>query len=290
MAGSSVGREVLPSAMAIHLLGIGSAFGGVRHKTEPQVFEPASAGGVVAMFNSMFRVVILTLAFLASVSTGHAAVMVTGAYTPDLTPSGAYALSSPQLNLATDPNVTRTGFDTAPDPSGEDKVGGPNRLSDGINGAGNYATVTNSTIVIFYNFATAVDVGSIETYSASGDNQHINQNYRLMYATDAGPGYTYQFITNVAYAPVTLFGGRTKVSITDDASPILASGVTSIALVFADDIDYNPNSLATTVPQNGSVSYTELSIIGVVPEPTSFGILALGALGLLRRRRAAIAG
>jgi len=111
-----------------------------------------------------------------------------------------------------------------------------------------------------------------------------------MYATNAGPSYTYQFITNVAYAPVTLFGGRTKVSITDGASPILASGVTSIALVFAGDLTYNSNSLATTVPRNEYVSYTELSIIGVVPEPTSFGTLALGALGLLRRRRAAIAG
>ena len=44
MAGSSVGREVLPSLMSIHLLGTGSTSGGVRPKTEPEVFEPASAG------------------------------------------------------------------------------------------------------------------------------------------------------------------------------------------------------------------------------------------------------
>ena len=222
------------------------------------------------MTTSILRVGMPIGLCLALASTGYSAAIVSGALSTYGVP---LPVSSLELNTYTTPGVTRTGGVAG----GEVGSTNMNILADGSNGSGttsDIVTINGNTTPVRYSFATPQTVGSIDTFSLWSDGGRINQDYVVSYSTDNGTTFTP--LATVQYDPSA--GGIAKVSIsTDDPSGILASNVT--------DVEFNFNT-GVLHPQNGFVGYSELSINGV-PEPTSLGLLALGGLGLLRRRRAA---
>jgi hypothetical protein len=115
----------------------------------------------------------------------------------------------------------------------------------------------------------------IDTYGGWNDQGRDQQLYTVAYSTVADPG-TFIDITSVNFNPTA--GGdpsASQVSITDTTGT-LASNVGAVRFTFNQPAE----------PENGYTGYVELDVFGTpVPEPTVLGVLAVGALGLLGRRR-----
>ena len=131
-----------------------------------------------------------------------------------------------------------------------------------------YGALNGATVTVPIASAT---IGSIITYSAWGGFGRYEQFYTLSYSTDGGTSYT--ALTTVAYdgpSPGTTMGLEVQLAL---STPI--TGVTDLQWTF------NPNNIT-----NG-VAYTELAAYAPAgaPEPATLGLLAIGGLTLLARRR-----
>lgn len=218
---------------------------------------------------------------LAAASTGYSAVIVASSIQ-----AAPYTLSVPngaivELNKVGTPGVTRSG-DTVYGGAANTQNLADGDMATGGSVIGQPIVNVGGTTQITYSFATPVTIYSIETFTTGTDVKYINQNYRLTYKTVATP--VFSTLTTVAYVPGA--AGNTKVSITNDQSATLLSDVTAVQFIFR---DVGTGGDPTTIPQAGWVKYSELSINGVVPEPTSLAVMGLAGLGLLSRRRAVTA-
>jgi hypothetical protein len=137
--------------------------------------------------------------------------------------------------------------------------------------------------------AGAATIGSISMYSGWNDNGRMEQHFSVYTTTDVSVtgSSTWTLLTTVGGGGsngATQFagGGDTslKVTIFDNASAILASGITGLRFNFGG----NGNLVGGGGQQNGFVGYKEIDV-QVIPEPSAALLGGLGMLALLRRRR-----
>lgn len=126
------------------------------------------------------------------------------------------------------------------------------------------------------------NITSIESFLGwkSASALHGNQTYSVWVSEVGSSSYTQ--LTSVAYSPFSSSSDahhESHVTITEDATGVLASGVDSIRFIFEYPGD-GGNSAGTVI--------RELDVYGVaaVPEPSAAALLmGLGVLGLMARRR-----
>ena len=118
-------------------------------------------------------------------------------------------------------------------------------------------------------------VNSIATYGGWNDSGRDQQLYTVAFSTVANPT-TFVDYASVNFNPTA--GGdpsASRVQI-NDSTGIAALNVAAVRFTFDQP----------AAPENGYTGYTEIDVIGrAMPEPTAMGLVALGAAGLLARRR-----
>ena len=122
------------------------------------------------------------------------------------------------------------------------------------------------------------DISRIDMYGGWNDSGRDQQLFAVGYTTLASGG-TFIDLATANFNPTVPANTQsaTRVSVTDDAGGVLASGVNRLLFQF------DP----TGQPENGYVGYAEIDVIGAptVPEPATGMVLCAGAAGLLARRR-----
>ena len=139
------------------------------------------------------------------------------------------------------------------------------------NGAGSVATynLNLATSPLGYN------ISRIDVYGGWNDAGRDQQRYNVLYSTVGDPT-TFIPLTSVDYQPANTGNvqSATLVRITENALSNLATGVAAIRFDF------------TPAVENGHTGYAEIDVIGTaVPEPAMAGLVGLGCVGLLARRR-----
>ena len=112
------------------------------------------------------------------------------------------------------------------------------------------------------------NITDINTFTGWRDGGRVDQNYDVLVTTVSNPVFT--SVLSVGQSA----GGQRSLQVL--TSGLGLTDVTAIRFSFPS-------------VQNGFVGYRELDVIGtaiVVPEPASLGLLAVGGLALVRRRRA----
>lgn len=167
--------------------------------------------------------------------------------------------------------------------------GGPNFWPVLDNGSFGGADQTGSTVImddansngLLYKLTDgAATIGSISVYSGWANNGRVEQHYRVYTTTDAVVSGSSNWtllatVDNGAGAPTAFTTGSDnslRTTIYDNASSILASGITGLRFNFSGG------------QQNGGVGYKEIDV-QLVPEPSAALLGGLGFLGLLHRRR-----
>jgi hypothetical protein len=175
--------------------------------------------------------------------------------------------------------------------------GGPNYWDVMDNGVFGGTDKTGATVIsgdsntgnaLLYKFtAGASTIGSISMYSGWENGGRLEQHYSVYTTTDVSVSgaSTWTLLATVGGGGSngsTLFavGGDNslKTTIYNDASPILASGITGLRFNFASAPGLEDWQ------QNGGVGYKEIDV-QVIPEPSAALLGGLGMLCLLRRRR-----
>lgn len=182
-------------------------------------------------------------------------------------------------------------------PTGSAFTGDSNGIHDGISLANNLTATggniylnVNGNVTLTYDLTgsvTGYDLTSIVSIAGWTTNaqHHAAQFYEVLFSVVGSTDYTSLSLTGgaasggkVSYDPIASGQGSTKVTITEDSSGIIASGVDSIRFV----LTHQPDNL-----ENDTV-YREIDVFGnatVVPEPSVALLGGLGLLALLRRRR-----
>jgi hypothetical protein len=114
-------------------------------------------------------------------------------------------------------------------------------------------------------------ISEFRAYSGWQDTGRSRQDFTLLYSTVADPN---------TFIPLTTFNGSAnamdELTVVKDDMGLTVPGVDAIQFQTAQDV------------QNGYVGYREFDLIGsatTAPEPASLGLLGVGALSLLARRR-----
>lgn len=154
--------------------------------------------------------------------------------------------------------------------NGAFSIGGGNpadnsQLATGENGASVTFTLDTSVNALGY------DVTSIEGYGGWNDGGRDRQLYSVYYSLVGSPDFI--FLGTVDDQPAAA----------NEPSAIQAIFTTALTGVDAVRFDFLAGQ------ENGYAGYGEFDVVGspAVPEPASLGLLALGALMLVRRRRGA---
>jgi hypothetical protein len=148
------------------------------------------------------------------------------------------------------------GLIPAPGPNPQVAIIGPNQtltytLGNGPNGTG-------------------YTVSEFRAYSGWQDTGRSRQDFTLLYSTVAAPG---------TFVPLGTFHGTAntldELTVVKDSLGATIPGVFAIQFQTAGDV------------QNGYVGYREFDLIGTptAPEPASLGLLAVGTVSVLARRR-----
>ena len=130
----------------------------------------------------------------------------------------------------------------------------------------------NNGKFVTYLFSTTVNVSSVNVYGGWGNNGRDAISYSLEFSTNGGATFG-SAIPSGLFNPVTTdnIPSATKVSLSDDAGN-LATGVNAIRI----------NFLAS---ENGFSGYSEIDVIGAIPEPSSLFLMGLGGLAAMGIRR-----
>ncbi len=147
---------------------------------------------------------------------------------------------------------------------------------------------------IQFDFASPKTIDMIRIYSENGDGR-VFQTYTVEFSSDGSSWSSPIYVQSHASGTVNA-GAYTQVltELFDDAGP-LATGVTNVRFDFY-AVHSNDNTLHdpfdgvnpfTGVDDGLAAPFTSPLIkeIDIVPEPTTIGLLGLGLLGFLRRRR-----
>src|SRR4051812_31981627 len=118
-------------------------------------------------------------------------------------------------------------------------------------------------------------INSIATYGGWNDSGRDQQLYTVAFSKVASPT-TFVDYASVNFNPTA--GGDPSATRVQLFDPPGIAAITVAAVRFTFD--------QPAAPENGYTGYTEIDVIGqAVPEPTALGLIALGAAGLLARRR-----
>ena len=227
-------------------------------------------------------------AFGAVVVTNHAeAAPAPGA--PSFTPS--YVVSASDLINGLLPAASAGAFDlelggglpvltngtygTITQPGGApDRTHGAFATVGGGGGSGQFVTYALDTAASPLGY----DVTRIDLFSGWNDNGRDQQLFGVSYSTVGNPG-TFIPLASGNFNPTVPADTQsaTRVTVTEDALPNLASGVGMIRFDFT----------GPPAPENGYVGYAELDVLGsaTVPEPAAVAPFAAAAGLLLARRR-----
>jgi hypothetical protein len=235
--------------------------------------------------NSSTKFLFTLSSVYVAAATGHAAVIVTTDVQSSTTQTLAHTYVPSTTDLINGLAATNvTGSFT------EESTGGTPVLTDGAFPSpltrgdaggfqfGAFATGGNTGgTSLTYTLASPSNLTGITVYGGWQDDGRDEQSYSILYATAAAPT-TFLPLTTVRFNPAGASGNpqATRVMITDDAG-VLAASVSAIR--------FNFNST-----ENGYSGYSEIDVFGTpIPEPSTFGLLALTAAGVmaLRRRRSA---
>jgi len=161
----------------------------------------------------------------------------------------------------------------------------PGALTNGAFGAPGLPAGNEDEVVAIHNGAVltyALDtlgnplgyaITEIGVYTGWRDGGRDGQNYNILYSLVSDPT-DFLALTSIDYNPANGGPADTVVQLLmSDGSPLI-SGVAALRFDF-------PST------ENGFVGYREIDVFGaaLVPEPATLSLLALGGLGLLRRRR-----
>lgn len=176
-------------------------------------------------------------------------------------------------------------------------AGDTNGIYDGVSvsgsltaTSGNIYLSSNPDVTMTFNLTgsvTGYDITSIASIAGwvTNAHHHAAQFYEVLVSVVGSASYTSLNLTGaaasggkVSYDPFASGEGSTKVTITDNSSGVIASGVDGIRFVLIS----TPDAL-----ENDTV-YHEIDVFGTataIPEPSVALLGGLGLLALLRRRR-----
>jgi len=203
-----------------------------------------------------------------------------------------YTVDGPDLLAGLTPTASTGDFTT-------ETTAGTRVLTDGSFGTlpiytGAASTKTNVAATgpgagrsVTYTLASPSTITEIEVLGGWSDNGRDAQNYGVSIATGGSSTFTPLNLSgatvssgtasvtgnNVAYNPAAPGGVQVanRTTITDSLGAALATNVTAIRFNFG-------------AVENNYTGTAELAVVGI-PEPTAFGLLGVGGLGLLARRR-----